>query len=69
MSESVKLHFVNAFDFDFIKKYFRISEKYFKIVFIVLRLFFLSISLMFIFSSIFLSSKKNPKIMIIQVII
>ena len=66
-SEGVKLHFVNSFSFDFIKKYFDAIDKYLKIVVITVRLFLLSVNLIFIFSSIFFFGIKSPKIMIIQV--
>ena len=66
-SDCVKLRCVNSFDFDFIRKNFNFIDKYFKIMFVAMRLFLLSINLVFIFSSIFFSVTKSPKIMIIQV--
>ena len=66
-SDGVKLHFVNSFNFDFVKKNKNFFDKYFKIILVAVRLILLSINLVLIFSSVFFARKKSPKIMIIQV--
>lgn len=66
-SPNISFHFIDPYNFNYIKKKFPSIEKHIKLLVVALRIVFLSANLIFIFCKLFLFGKKSPKIMIIQV--